>query len=284
MGQGPHSSGLISSTQNTHVKWLRALGERRGREATGAFCIEGPRALEQALLAGGRPLVVAHSPELGGGNEKVLSALAMLPEDFKPLLLGRRAFGTISDTVTSQGLLAAFPIPAPDLSPLDPRGEPALVLDRVSDPGNVGTLIRSAAAAGSQAVLLAPGCADPYSPKVVRSSAGSILEVRIATLQWSEIARLLRAFPHVFAAESTARRTYYEAELARGCAILIGNEAVGLGPEAVELATSRVSIPIERGVESLNAGVAGSILLFEARRQRLQEKHRGGDGPGSDDR
>lgn len=274
------NSVLISSRANSHVKWFRALKERRGREASGAFLVEGPRAIQHALSVGATPLRVACGPQLREGNEPILSVVRSLPPDVEILRLDANAFEAISDTVTSQGVLAAFPIRnwAPE-HPFSPDAL-VLVLDRVSDPGNLGTLLRSAAAVGCDGALLSPGCADAYNPKVVRSSAGAIFSVDFATVDWNSIQWTLQNLAAKYAADGRAQLAYYEADLKGGCAILIGNEAGGLGSEARALASSEVRIPMMGGVESLNAGVAGSLLMFEALRQRAQRRHGAGDGTG----
>lgn len=265
----------ITSVANSQVKWLKGLNERRGREAAGAFLVEGPRAIEQGLRAGEQPVCVAYSPEIAASQPRISAVLSAVPPDVPTLTLGERALRSIADTVSTQGILAAFPLRPDGVPALDPTSALVLVLDRVRDPGNVGTLLRSAAAAGAHAALLSEGCADPYNPKVVRASAGGVFGVPFATLRWASIAAALAPIPRRYATDPRADTSLYEAELSGGCAILIGNEADGLGAEALELATGSLSIPIESGVESLNAAVAGSLLLFEARRQRLVKAYDG---------
>ncbi len=122
-------------------------------------------------------------------------------------------------------------------------------------------------------VLLSPGCADPFSPKVVRASAGAVFTVPFKVFPWADLTQILSLTDRVYATCAEAEVPYYEADLANPCAILIGNEADGLGEEARVLATRSISIPLAAGVESLNAAVAGSILLFEARRQRTRHEN-----------
>ena len=261
---------VISSAANPRVKWFKQLRERRGREATGAFLVEGPRAIEQALASGAVPLQVAYGPRLADENPRLATLLARLPPGLPAFPVVERVLQSIGDTQTTQGIVAAYPIPARAPDDLPEGVSLVLLLDRISDPGNMGTLLRSAAATGCDAVLLAEGCADPYSPKVVRASAGAIFSVPLAELGWQAMRRVLERLPNRLAAEARGEKVYYEADLGSPCVILIGNEAAGLSEAALALATASVRIPIESGVESLNAGVAGSLLLFEARRQRAQ--------------
>ncbi len=262
---------IITSRDNSHVKWLRSLRERRGRDSSDAFLVEGPRAVEQALASGAEPIAIAWCEDFLSSSDRVEALVRRAPGGTRTLEMGPRAFSSIADTVHTQGVVAAFPRFHWHLGALSPLGSLALVLDRVSDPGNVGTLLRSAAAVGADAVLLSRGSADPYNPKVVRASAGAIFAVRFAVLDWEEIAAAVGDLPGRYAAVAGAERAYYEADLTTGCAILIGNEAAGLSAEALALATEPLRIPMRSGVESLNAGVAGSLFLFEAQRQRSQK-------------
>lgn len=261
----------ITSKSNSHVKWLRSLHERRGRESSGALLIEGPKAVRQALYSGIAPVSIAISTQLA---ETAQGTLAAIPQGMRVIEMTPEVFGTVSDTLNSQGIVAAFPLP--HWVPEHPYESdmPVLVLDRVQDPGNVGTLIRTAAAVDADCVLLTTGCADPYSPKVVRSSAGAVFAVSIATCTHDVLSRYLANVPKRVAAVGGMPDTIYEADLSGGCAILIGNESSGLSEELLRLATVRVSIPMLRGIESLNAAVAGSILLYESLKQRTEHAGR----------
>ena len=147
-----------------------------------------------------------------------------------------------------------------------------LVLDELADPGNLGTILRSALAADVDEVLLTRRCVDPYHPKVVRAASGAHFHQPIAAQQsWEQIAQRLAGAPktaQVLLAEANAQRPYYETDLTQRTALIIGNEAHGPSAEARRLATERVSIPMWNGVESLNAAIAASLLLFEATRQQ----------------
>jgi len=147
-----------------------------------------------------------------------------------------------------------------------------LVLDAVTDPGNVGALLRSALAADVDEALLSAGCADPFAPKVVRAGSGAHFALPIrAGLEWNEINRALRGAPaveQVVLAEAAGRRAYDTIDMTKRTAIIVSNEAHGASEAAGRLATERVNIPMWNKVESLNAAIAGSVILFEAARQR----------------
>ncbi|MCA1724348.1 MAG: RNA methyltransferase [Thermomicrobia bacterium] len=144
-----------------------------------------------------------------------------------------------------------------------------LILDGVRDPGNVGTLIRAAAAADCDAVITIAGTADAYAPKVVRSAMGAHFRLPVvADSDWKIVGPALAALPSVCGADGVASLIYDAVDGAEGCAIVIGNEDHGLSAEARRWCTATARIPMARGVESLNASVAGAIMMYEVARQR----------------
>jgi len=175
-----------------------------------------------------------------------------------------RILDTVADTVTPQGVVAA--VPYPDLPP-HPEGL-VLVLDRLRDPGNCGTILRTAEAAGVGLVCFAPGTVDPFSPKVVRAGMGAHfrLPLRVAA-SWDEIASIV-VDRQILLAAVKAGRPYDAVDWKSPTALIVGGEAEGASEEAHRLATETVSIPMAGAVESLNAAVAAGILLFAALRQR----------------
>jgi TrmH family RNA methyltransferase len=171
-----------------------------------------------------------------------------------------------SDTQAPQGLLAVLRMHS---LPLPERLDLAFIPDGVRDPGNLGTMLRTAAAAGVGAVFLPAGTADPYAPKVVRAAMGAHFRLPVHIATWEEIAgRLSTTSLQVYLA--AAGRASYTAADFRLRPLVIGGEAEGAGAEAARLANARVHIPMPGGMESLNAAVAAGILLFEAVRQRAQ--------------
>jgi TrmH family RNA methyltransferase len=163
--------------------------------------------------------------------------------------------------------------------PLPPAPNFALILDGVRDPGNLGTILRTAAAAGVQVVLLPPGSTDPYAPKVVRSAMGAHFRLPVHSLDWDMLRSYLNPpgpglMPAVFLADAAGGQPYTQADLRRPLALVIGGEAAGAGAEMAALAQARLHIPMpgsadtNQPVESLNAAVAAAILMFEVVRQR----------------
>jgi TrmH family RNA methyltransferase len=176
---------------------------------------------------------------------------------------------SISDTQTSQGMLAVFPIvsqPAPEELHL------ALILDNIRDPGNLGTILRSAAATGVQMVLMTPGTADAYSPKVLRAGMGSHFQLALQYLDWPQIWSLLKGERKppvsILLAASRGGERIWDADLKIPLALIIGSEAGGASEVAAKMADGIITIPMPGERESLNAAMAASIILFEIVRQR----------------
>jgi TrmH family RNA methyltransferase len=184
--------------------------------------------------------------------------------DVPSYVISDRLMGTVSATQTAPGILAVVRMPSPAL-PESPSL--ILILDAIADPRNLGTMTLAASAAGVEALLLGPGCVDPYSPKVVRAGMGAHLRLPIHQLDWPAIAQF-GAGLDIWNAAADAAIDYVDVDWVAPSALIIGSEATGTGQEARELAGGSIAIPMSRGTESLNAAVAASIILFEAARQR----------------
>ncbi len=257
---------VITSNQNARIKAVRRLlADRRFRERQRTYVIEGTRSLQETLVGDLRPEYVLYAPAWAEDptNRALLEQLAVPALAVEPALLA-----SVSDTVTFAGVLAVVPMRDRAL-PSEPGL--VLVLDGLADPGNLGTILRTAAAAGVDGVLLAPGCVDPYNPKVVRGSMGAHLRLPIRRLDWSDIAQTLEPLP-VFLASTAGTTPYDQVDWRSPCALIVGSEARGEGPDARRLATATVVIPMAVRSESLNAAISAAILLFEAARQRRSRR------------
>ena len=173
--------------------------------------------------------------------------------------VGESALAALADTRTPQGIAAVFPIQLAEQA----TGRIVLVLDGLQDPGNVGTAIRSAAASGLVQTVVVRGGADPFGPKAVRAAAAALFAVRVARPSDAELPRLL-AGRDVWLAEAEAERAYDVVDWSRPSALVVGSEAHGPSDQLRALATGSVSVPLAGLVESLNAAVAASIMLFHA--------------------
>jgi TrmH family RNA methyltransferase len=176
----------------------------------------------------------------------------------------------MSDTVTPQGAIAVSDVPVRSLAEISDDPRLVLVLADVRDPGNAGTLMRSAVAAGADAVVFCEGSVDPFNPKTVRAAAGSLFRARVVSgATFADAVEQLRArHLALLGADARAGTSAFDTDLARPLALVMGNEAWGLADETRSAMDELVGIPMPGGAESLNVGIAGSILLFEAVRQR----------------
>jgi len=254
---------LIQSTANDKVKYVRTLERRRTREKEGRFVAEGMRVVEDAARAGCVPALVFFTPdveETPRGRALLQRLSAATPEVYP---VSAAVMAVASDTVAPQGILAVCPIVE-----LKPRRDFLwLVLDGIQDPGNLGTLLRSAEAAGVDRVWMAPGTVDAFGAKVVRAGAGVHFRLPLVRRSWAEIARALQGRPVRLAEEGSAL-AYDNVDWRRPAALVVSNEGSGPSDEARHAATECISIPMQGGADSLNVGVAASVILFEAARQR----------------
>lgn len=253
---------MITSPGNDKVKYLRSLYQRKQRLAEGRCIVEGARLIDDALAAGLVPDWVFAAQQLPAHARQTLHRLRARRIDV--IDVSDAVFKACSDTETPQGLIAVLPLPQLPW-PADPKL--LVVVDALRDPGNLGTLLRSCAAADVDGVLLAPGTVDAYNPKVVRGAMGAHFRLPVREADWAEIADRLGGRP-VYAADQNEDVAYDEVDWTRSAAVIIGSEAAGVSAEASKIATARLSIPLARDVESLNAAVAASVIVFEAQRQR----------------
>lgn len=281
---------MITSPSNQHIAFLRSLHAPKGRAEAGAFLIEGPHLLDAALDARLRPQLIVYYPdglERSAAGRRLLGRIEeALAEDVPVYEAAPAAIERACDTRTPQGVAAALSSAdvAPERLRMARRGRMRpllLVLDAISDPGNLGTILRTALAADVDEVLLGPGCADPLAPKVVRAGSGAHFHLPVRAQQtWEQIAEALSGAPEVkqvLLAEAGARTSYDVFDLTQRTAVIVGNEAHGASPEAERLATDRLAIPMWNKVESLNAAIASSVILFEAARQRRASEHHPGE-------
>jgi TrmH family RNA methyltransferase len=257
---------LITSLANVQVKHARSLSLKKNRAAFRQFCAEGTRIIEEGERAGLSPALVFFEPESVAESTRAGILLKRLQARTRDVYaVSPKVIRSLAQTETPQGIVAIYPFP--DLT-LPPGLKFVLVVDAVRDPGNVGTILRTAWAAGVDAVLLAPGAADPFNPKVIRAAMGAHFFLPLLSQSWPEIGRTLGTIARVYLADAHGKQIYTSADWTRPCALIVGGEAEGPSAKAQLLATTRLSIPMPGNAESLNAAVAAGILIFEAMRDR----------------
>jgi TrmH family RNA methyltransferase len=255
---------MITSLANDKIKLTRALAHRRTRWRERSFILEGVRLLSEAAIRGVNPRFVLHTTA-GAQKGDVAHLIDSLAQRGVPChLVSEEVMVACTDTVTPPGLLAVMPFPE---VPTSTHPTWTLVVDNVRTPGNLGTILRTAAAAGVDQVLLSPGTVDPYNPKVVRGAAGAHFCLPMLCFAWDEIAARLAGL-FVWHAVVEGSLLYTAADWTRPLALIVSGEAGGASPKALALADASVRIPMARDIESLNVAVAAGVLLFEIARQR----------------
>ena len=247
---------VITSRSNERVKALREGFRGKASRPGELVSLEGPKLLEEAVKSG----LEVEALFVSEGLETALARAS----DAKVSVLSREVFESAVETRAPQGIAALVRIPAERRVQIDTLRGASLLVENVQDPGNLGTLLRSAEAFGAEAVFLAGETVNPWSPKVMRASAGSVFRVPVVRLgPWEMLVGLTT---YAAMAQGAFVENLLETELKFPCVLMVGNEGAGLSAEAVDAATHKVWIPC--ATESLNAGVAGSLLLYEAMRQR----------------
>jgi len=262
---------LISSTQNKELTAVRRLYERKYREQERKYIIEGVRQLEEAAQAAAGLETVYFAPKLlsRARGETLLASLRQA--GVRCVEVTDAIFAQMANTETPQGILAVVRRTETDLAALTAPKNPLLVVaDGLQDPGNLGTIIRTADAAGADGVITLPGTVDLYGPKTVRSAMGSLFHLPVwpADDTASFLSAMQAAGVRLIAGDAAASQSYDAVDLRGRVALVVGSEAAGPSEAVRAAAAAWVKIPILGRAESLNVGVAASILLYEAVRQR----------------
>ncbi len=256
---------VVSSRANARVKQLRAAFQGHARLSGGMVAIEGDHLLQEALRSGMvlKTVFVSERREVP----------RIVPRGVEVLRLTDDVFTSVVETQSPQGVAALLVPPVPTLEDVMGRASASLILVAagLQDPGNLGTLVRSAEAFGATGVLTTPGTVSAWNQKALRASVGSVFRVPVVAVTASEIEGLKERGVRLIAAVGTddfGVVAAQEMDFTSACALMIGNEGAGLAAEWMEMCDARVTIPCPGKVESLNAAVAGSLLLYEASRQR----------------
>ena len=248
----------ITSTDNRIYKLCASLAFKKYRDKEDMYLIEGSKLLEEAITKNAKIVAVIFREDISYNIVNV--------DTYE---MPQKLFNNLSQTEMSQGILALIKKPRvtnEDLIVLNHPTKNIVVLDRLQDPGNIGTIIRTAAAAGYLAVISLKGTADVFSPKSIRAAAGSVFMIPIFfaedNLEVIELARELGK--KIVATCFDTEKYYYEEDLSEGIELIIGNEGNGISNELIEKADLKIKIPMQGNIESLNASVATGILMYEA--------------------
>lgn len=261
----------VTSQANPLIKTIRGLHRRAYRDKTGLFIVEGAKlvdeAIRQQLVI--KDVLVSQSclkAGLGAAHAADFPAIHVVDD---------RQFAELSTTQSPEGILAVAVAPQHQAARIFAGAAPLVVIaDAIQDPGNLGTIMRSALAAGSSGIILTTGCVDALNPKVVRSAAGALFRLPFLAEMPADaaIAEAKRHGLKVLACDSAASKPYWQVDLNGPTALLFGNEGRGSDPAVLALADQSITIPMAGGCESLNVGVSAAIILYGAVQQRAGAK------------
>jgi TrmH family RNA methyltransferase len=255
----------ITSVHNPKVKQWSQLLLKKGRDQQNKFLIEGIHLVQEALQAGADLEAIVYDADKGIPKEIKAISGSVTYISAPPAVIAK-----LSETEHPQGIVAILHKPKMRYEPLMTKGSLWVALDGVQDPGNLGTIIRSADAVGASAVLLGKGTVDVYNPKVVRSTMGSLFHLPVVEVDLSEwLPKLKSLSVQVLGAGLGSNPSCYDMNLSGPLCWVMGNEARGLSPMVQSLLDQEVRIPMPGQAESLNVAMATTVLLFESMRQRL---------------
>ena len=257
---------LIVSKSNDNVKFIRSLNEKKYRTKYNAFYLEGVKVTNEILDKNEAIdiLFIAYSKSLlisTNGGQALLNRISSL-KNIKVLEFEENIFKYMTDTVNTQGILVVMKIPKYSLE--NEENKNIILLDKVQDLGNIGTIIRSCNAFGVDTILCTSGTADVYSPKAVRATMGGILNVKIIYLDDIEKLNLFKKMGYKIATTSLKTQNSIDSiDYNNKYVFVMGNEANGVSKEIIDISDFVVKIPMSEKIESLNVGVATSIILYE---------------------
>lgn len=257
---------VITSKDNEFVKHVKKLKEKKYREEYGEFIVEGIKMLQEAISeqAKIKQIVVCEDCKNSGSIPKeLLYEIAK----YDCVYVNEKAFTQMTDVSNPQGILAIIDKSGNKEAEIDFKADLILVLDNIQDPGNMGTILRTADSINLKQILVSKGSSDVYNPKVVRSTMGAIFRVKVIECEnlVKTIKELKKHKINVLATDLKTDKSIYDVDYKKS-AVVIGNEANGVSSEILEVADQRIKIPMLGKTESLNAAVATSIILYEAKR------------------
>lgn len=255
---------MLTSLQNPLVKQMRKLHQAKGRREQELFLLEGTHLIEEAFALDYPLVTVCCTEEWQGRHPEMWEQMRRRVE--RAEMVSTDVLGAIATTVNPDGVVATAPRLQRSSVMISRFG---LVLEKIQDPGNLGTIIRTAAAAGCEGLWLSSDSVDLDHPKVLRASAGAWfrLPMAVSSNLQEQLLQYRQAGLQIIATVPDARLTYWELDFKEPTLIVLGNEGAGLSSQALALADRQVRIPLRSGVESLNVGICAALILYEAQRQ-----------------
>ena len=268
---------MITSTSNQQMKNVSALLKKsKERRNSKTFVVEGPRMVVEAPVEDLKAVYVSESFEMNADNKTVLAELKEKCEKANAIyeVVADNVFKSVSDTQTPQGIMAVVEMPSYDLSELlSGNNTHLLLLESIQDPGNLGTMVRTGEGAGVTGVIMNKTTVDLFNPKTIRSTMGSIYRVPFYVTE--DLSQTMKELQNqgisLYAAHLKGEHAYDEEDYTKACGFLIGNEGNGLSDEVANLADTYIKIPMEGQVESLNAAISATLLMYETNRQRRKK-------------
>lgn len=262
----------IESLQNSVIKELKSLHNKKYRDETRSFFVEGSRLVNEVLESQFKLKKIVVSDKFYNNMQNADYINTFKDISCEKYIITDKLYKQLTDTTSPQGILVEAEQKFFEYSDSIFEGSFFLILEDVQDPGNMGTIIRTADAAGVNAIFVTEGCVDIYNPKVLRASMGSVLHLPIIEL--SDLSELLAdckmARIKIFATNLKAKKSCYEASYENKLALIIGNEANGVCESTLNMVDETIIIPMSGRAESLNAAAAASILIYEVFRQRIK--------------
>lgn len=260
---------VITSKDNDFVKHVKKLKEKKYREEYGEFIVEGIKMIEEAILENAtiKSIVVCEDCKTQGG---IPNDLLYEIAKYNCIYVNEKVFNSMTDVANPQGILAIIDKSKNKEAEIDFKEDMFLILDNIQDPGNMGTILRTADSINLKQILVSKGTSDPYNPKVVRSTMGAIFRVRV--IECEDLTKTIKEIKKhkikIYATDLKTDKSIYDVDYKK-VGIVIGNEANGVSNEILELADTKIKIPMKGKTESLNAAVATGVILYEAVRQSM---------------
>lgn len=270
---------IITSENNPLIKDIKSLKIKKYREQNRLFFIEGIKFIEEALTSDEdiKSIIISETVQKDGKIQGIIHKIKQKERKTRLYSVPDNILKQLSDTETPQGIIAVVKMKNYDLVEIMNRNKKNnlfVILDAVQDPGNMGTIIRTADAADFDAIIATKGCVDFYNPKVLRSTMGSIFHIPV--INANDLSQLITNLKSksikIYASHLNAQKYFYDLDMSKDTAIIIGNEANGISDQTASLADELIKIPMPGKAESLNASIAAGILIYETVRQRSIKK------------